>query len=203
MQTIDATGQECPLPVVRAKKALDKITSGTLEVLVDNETSVGNLQKLARSLGCTSQREDRGDKLYAVIIEKGEGAEAVDADSPDAFTPDAPKQSDVVVVISSDVMGEGDHKLGHQLMKAFIFSLSQQDELPRAILFYNKGVKLTTEGTEVLDDIAALADAGVEVLSCGTCLKFYDLEDKLVVGEVTNMYEIVEKQMNASHVIKP
>ena len=203
MQTIDATGQECPLPVVRAKKALDKMASGTLEVLVDNETSVGNLQKLAKSLGCTSTREDRGDKLYAVTIEKGEGAQEVDPDSPDAFTPDEPKLSDVVVVISSDRMGEGDHALGKQLMKAFIFSLSQQDELPRTILFYNKGVTWTTEGSEALDDLAALADAGVEVMSCGTCLKHYEIEDKLLIGEVTNMYVIAEKQMKASAIIKP
>ena len=203
MDTIDARGQECPLPVVRAKKALDKVTSGTLEVLVDNETSVGNLQKLAKSLGCTSTREDRDEGTFAVIIEKGEGAQEVAADSPDAFTPDESKMSDVVVVISSDTMGSGDDTLGKTLMKAFIFSLSQQDELPRTILFYNGGVHWTVEGSAALDDLHALADAGVEIMSCGTCLKYYDLEDKLEVGEITNMYVIAEKQLNASHVVRP
>ena len=203
MQTIDATGQECPLPVVRANKALDKIESGTVEVLVDNETSVSNLQKLAKSLGCTSKREDRGERSYAVIIDKGEGAEAVAPDSPDAFTPDEPNLCEAVVVVNSETMGRGDDTLGKNIMKAFIFSISQQDPLPRSIIFYNGGVHWTTEGTEAYDDLSALADAGVEILSCGNCLKFYGLEDKVVVGDVTNMYMIVEKQLQASVVIQP
>ena len=203
MQIIDATGQECPLPVVRAKKALDKIPEGQLEVHVDNENSANNLQKLAKSLGCTSKREDRAKDLYVITFEKGKGAKEVDPDSPDAYTPEETKFCDAVVVINSETMGVGDDILGKNLMKAFIFSISQQDELPRTMIFYNGGVHWTTEGTEAYDDLSALADAGVEVLSCGNCLKYYKLEDKLVIGEVTNMYEIVEKQINADVVVQP
>ena len=100
-------------------------------------------------------------------------------------------------------MGAGDDDLGHTLMKAFVFALTQQDELPASVLFYNGGVKLTCEGSPLLDDLHALADAGVEVLSCGTCLNHYGLTEKLAVGEVTNMYVIVEKQMTARVVVRP
>lgn len=206
MEIIDALGQQCPLPVVRAKKALDKMDTGTVQVIVDNETSVNNLTKLAQSLGCRSTHEQRGEKEYAVTIEKDVDAakEAeVAAEEGVVFVPDVPKQSNAVVVIGSECMGMGNDELGKNLMKAFIFSLSQLDELPKTILFYNGGVRWTTEGSEALGDLQALADAGVEILSCGTCLKFYDLEDKVAVGEVTNMYFIVEKQSQASVVIRP
>lgn len=100
-------------------------------------------------------------------------------------------------------MGAGDDNLGATLMKGFIFALTQLDTLPSTILFYNGGVHLTCEGSPALDDLKALADAGVEILSCGTCLNNYNLTEKLAVGDVTNMYVIAEKQMNASLVIRP
>ena len=108
-----------------------------------------------------------------------------------------------VVVVPSPVMGHGDDELGDVLIKAFVFALTQQDDLPDSVLFYNGGVKLTCEGSPVLEDLNKLAAAGVEILSCGTCLKHYGIEDKLVVGEPTNMYVIVEKQLQAGIVVRP
>ena len=110
---------------------------------------------------------------------------------------------DKVVVLSGNVMGSGDDELGATLMKAFVFALTQQDELPASILAYNGGVKLTVEGSPVLEDMRKLADAGVEILSCGTCLNHYGLTDKLSVGEVTNMYVIAQKQLDARVVVRP
>ena len=106
-------------------------------------------------------------------------------------------------MLSSDCMGAGDDELGATLMKAFVFALTQQDELPATIVAYNGGVKLTVEGSPVLDDLKKLAEAGVEIMSCGTCLNHYGISDKLAVGEVTNMYVIVEKQLNARVVVRP
>ena len=100
-------------------------------------------------------------------------------------------------------MGRGDDELGRKLMKAFIFAVTQQDELPATMLFYNGGAKLTCEGSPVLDDLACLAEQGVEILTCGTCLEHYGIKDKLQVGEVTNMYVIVEKMEKASVVVRP
>ena len=100
-------------------------------------------------------------------------------------------------------MGSGNDELGATLMKGFIYAVSQLEELPKTMLFYNGGVKLTTEGSASLEDLKSLQAQGVEILSCGTCLNFYGLSEKLAVGEVTNMYAIVEKLNGASHIVKP
>ena len=100
-------------------------------------------------------------------------------------------------------MGRGDDELGHKLMKAFIFAVTQQEELPSTMLFYNGGAKLTVEGSPVLDDLKGLAEQGVEILTCGTCLDFYGLKEKLAVGGITNMYEIVEIMESAGTIVRP
>ena len=100
-------------------------------------------------------------------------------------------------------MGEGDEELGHILMKGFIFALTQQDHLPSTILFYNGGARLTCEDSASLEDLKNLASLGVEILTCGTCLNHYGLTDKLAVGDVTNMYVITEKQMQADLILRP
>ena len=194
--TVDALGDKCPVPVVKAKKALATMDEGTLEVLVDNETSVTNLTSFAKSQSCEVSSEQLAAKKYSVKIVKTEASKAAE---PQGTAGVGPR----VVVVPSPVMGHGDDELGNVLIKAFIFALTQQDDLPDCILFYNGGVKLTCEGSPVLDDLNKLACAGVEIFSCGTCLKHYDIEDKLAVGEVTNMYVIVEKQLQAGVVVRP
>ncbi|BAK44515.1 sulfurtransferase-like selenium metabolism protein YedF [Eggerthella sp. YY7918] len=206
MEQIDARGQACPLPVVRAKKALSAMEAGKLEVLVDNETAVHNLEALARTLKYEAGSEQRGDE-FAVIITKGakenDDVSVATGDQPATSSDENAAQGAQVVVISSEFMGSGDDVLGRTLMKAFIFALTQQDELPAAVLLYNGGVTWACEGSEALDDLRALIDEGVEVLSCGTCLQHYGLTDQLAVGEATNMYVIVERQMAASVVVRP
>ena len=78
-----------------------------------------------------------------------------------------------------------------------------KDELPDTILCYNGGAKLTCEGSESLEDLKDLAARGVEILTCGTCLNFYGITEKLQIGSVTNMYDIVERMSSADRVIKP
>ena len=197
--TIDARGDKCPEPVVKAKKALASIEGeGSVLLLVDNETCVHNLESLAKAQKCTFASTQTGEDAYEVTL--GKTAESIAAQ---AECSSVMRAGEPVVVISSATMGDGDDTLGGNLMKAFIFALTQQDVLPKSVLFYNGGVHLTCEGSPALDDLKALADAGVEIMSCGTCLKFYGLEDKLVVGEATNMYVIVEKQLEAGVVVRP
>ena len=85
----------------------------------------------------------------------------------------------------------------------FVFALTQQDQLPKTVLFYNGGASLTCDGSPMLDDLKALEAQGVEIMTCGTCLNFYGLTEKLAVGSVTNMYTIVEKLTQAVNVVKP
>ena len=194
--TVDALGDKCPVPVVKAKKALSTMDTGTLTVLVDNETSVKNLESFANSQKCDVTSEQLDEEKFEVRIVKTEESAAAPAEGGAGVGP-------CVVVVPSGVMGHGDDELGDVLIKAFVFAVTQQDELPDSMLFYNGGVKLTCEGSPVLDDLKKLADAGVEILSCGTCLKHYGIEGELAVGEVTNMYVIVEKQMQAGIIVRP
>lgn len=194
---IDAMGDKCPVPVVKAKKALGTMDTGTVEVHVDNETSVTNLKSLAKSLGCeVSDKTITQGAEYHVFITKTEAS----ASAEEVASSTEKKR---VVVISSQTMGSGDDTLGANLMKAFVFSLTQQDALPDTVLFYNGGAHLTCEGSPCLEDLQALAKADVEILTCGTCLKRYGLEDKLAIGDVTNMYVIAEKQLKADVVVRP
>jgi selenium metabolism protein YedF len=108
-----------------------------------------------------------------------------------------------VVVLSANVMGTGDEKLGKALMKAFVFAVTKQDRLPETIVCYNTGAYLTCEGADTLEDLKSLEAEGVKILTCGTCLDFYGIKDKLAVGGVTNMYEIVEVMENAKTIVRP
>lgn len=193
---VDARGDACPIPVVKTKQALGTIDEGVVEVLVDNETAVHNLENLAKSQNCEFAFEQQADDLFVVKVTKTAGSAA----APVAPAGQAGKR---VVVLSGEHMGQGDDVLGGNLMKAFVFALTQQDALPDTVLLYNGGAHLSCEGSPVLDDLKALAQAGTEILTCGTCLKHYGIEDKLAVGEVTNMYVIVQKQLEAGVVVRP
>ena len=119
-----------------------------------------------------------------------------------ACIPDT-RAKNTVLVISSPSMGEGDPKLGAILMKSYFYALTQQDTFPETILFYNGGVRFTCEESPTLEDLKFLEAQGAEILSCGTCLDFYGLTEKLKVGGITNMYVIAEKMQQAKLLIKP
>lgn len=199
MITVNAMGDNCPIPVIKTKKAMQALTGPeTIEVLVDNEVSVQNVTKMAESSGGQVRSEKLGEAEFKVIISM-QGAPLTEEDA--VCIPDA--KGDLVVVVSSDRMGSGNDELGQVLLKGFIFAITQLDTLPKTMLFYNGGVTLTTEGSQVLEDLKSLEAQGVEIMSCGTCLDYYGLKDKLVVGSVTNMYNIVETQAKAAKIIKP
>ena len=202
---VNAIGDTCPLPVVKAKNAIKELGgAGTVEVKVDNEIAVQNLGKMAQQKGYGFKSEKNGAAEYTVTLEVGKVAAATgveDIAEVCAVVPAAQKK--VVVAINSERMGHGHDELGKVLMKGFIFALTQQDTLPSAVLFYNGGANLTIEGSASLEDLKNLADQGVEILTCGTCLNYYNVSDKLAVGEVTNMYSIVEKLTQADLVVMP
>ena len=203
MLTVNAIGDACPIPVVKTKKAIEALTADeTVVVLVDNETALQNVTKAARTMGFEVKQETVSDKEFKITIQVVKGAAVPAEEEPAACCCEGYKKN-VVVAVSSDKMGEGSEELGKVLIKAFFFALTQQDELPGTIIFYNGGVKLSTEGSPVLEDLKNLAAQGVEVISCGTCLNFYQLSEKLAVGEVSNMYDIVEHLRKADVVVKP
>lgn len=206
---VDARGLACPLPVVNAKKAAEELHTGdVLTVLVDNEIAVQNLQKFAKQKGFSATGEKKAEKEFEVTIHVvSDGAvhavaEEAEEEEEIVCAVDSRKNG-MVVVLSANVMGTGDEKLGTNLMKAFVFAVTKQDQLPETIVCYNTGAYLTCEGADTLEDLKALEAEGVNILTCGTCLDFYGIKDKLAVGTVTNMYEIVEVMEKAKHIVRP
>ena len=203
MITVECRGEQCPIPVVKTIKAIGEMKEAdTVQTHVDNETAVQNLTKLAESKGFAVKSEKIEDKHFVVTMEVTAPGAAAAAEEPAvSCIPD--RRGNTVYAFGTNVMGSGNDELGATLMKGFIYAVSQLTELPKTMLFYNGGVKLTTEGSASLEDLKSLQAQGVEILSCGTCLNFYGLSEKLAVGEVTNMYAIVEKLNGASHIVKP
>ncbi|MDO4616172.1 MAG: sulfurtransferase-like selenium metabolism protein YedF [Lachnospiraceae bacterium] len=204
---IDARGLACPLPVVNTKNEMKTMKEGEqVEVLVDNEIAVQNLTKFANVRNHGVQAEKLGDNEFRVVITAGGTAASAAGDEEvqeqeEVCLPNA--KDAAVVVLSSNQMGSGEGALGKTLMKAFIFALTKQDTFPKTILLYNSGAFLSCEGSDSLEDLKLLEAEGTEVYTCGTCLNYYELTEKLAVGGVTNMYDIVEMMSHAGKIIKP
>jgi len=200
---VNAVGEQCPIPVVKAARALREMTEpGTLEVHVDNEIAVQNLTRMAAGHKLAARSEQTGEREFVVTMEVTEPAgDAPLEEPPLSCAPDA--RGDLVVAVGSAVMGRGSDELGKALMKGFLFAVTQLPELPKTMLFYNGGARLTCRGSDSLEDLKGLEAQGVEILTCGTCLNHYGLTEELAVGGVTNMYSIVEKLAGAGKVVRP
>lgn len=194
MIKIDALGKPCPLPVIMTKNALKDLNSGEVEISIDNDISVQNVEKLCLELGYKYTVLKEGD-IYKVSINKNifeNIAMEVEEIS-----------ENIVVVIDSDEMGKGDSVLGKTLMKGFLYTLTEMETLPKTVIFYNSGVLLGMETVETSEDVKILWEKGVEILFCGACTNFYKVTENIKIGEITNMYNILNKQIKASKVIKP
>ena len=209
MKTIDLQGQPCPIPVIEAKKALlDEETEGVL-LKVDNFVAVLNLEKMAEGFRYIFSYEEISSTLYEVQISKQEFVKAEKEPVTEVSTavttaPATPKREGLagrVVVISRDTMGEGAEELGRILMKSFIYSLVALDDVPEALIFLNSGAKLTNEASNTISDLKSLEQKGTEILTCGTCINYYELALPPAVGTVCDMYRIAEKMTLAGSVI--
>lgn len=200
---VNAVGEQCPIPVVKAARALREMKEpGTLEVRVDNEIAVQNLTRMAAGHGLASRWERTGERAYAVFMEVTAPVGETPLEEPELVCSPA-AEGGLVVAVDTDAMGHGSEELGRTLMKGFLFAVTQLPRLPETMLFYNGGAKLTVEGSASLEDLKNLESQGVEILTCGTCLNYYGLTERLAVGSATNMYAIVEKLAGASRVVKP
>ena len=204
---LDERGKQCPLPVIETKKALERSVPGTvIEVMVDNEIAVQNLLKMAEHKGLAHQEEKLAEQKFCVRITAAADHGRIAAEEEEEAEPEqvsAGIRQGLVAAIGASVMGQGDDVLGKGLMKSFIYALSQQDTLPQTVLLFNGGAFLSCEGSESVQDLQAMAAEGVEILTCGTCLNHYGLTEKLAVGSVTNMYDIVERMTRAKSVVRP
>ncbi|MDD2370431.1 MAG: sulfurtransferase-like selenium metabolism protein YedF [Firmicutes bacterium] len=182
MRQIDGRGLECPRPVILIKKAMEEVNEAS--ILVDNEVARDNVKRFGLNSGCkvTVVENDNGIELFLKKEEKKEESSSEDS---------------IVVLIKSCYFGEGDPKLGNVLMKSFLVSLLESDKKIKSIILMNSGIELSTNNLEAVEVLKAFEAKGAVIYSCGTCLDFYNLKDKLKIGLITNMYSSVEQLVEA------
>lgn len=199
---IDNRGLQCPQPVINTKKALEELNlqgdeGYLLTAIVDNEGAKENVARYATTMGCQVNTEKKGNDYFISISKATEEPKTQEQPSEleeierchyGGAAPTGVK----IFLIKSSTMGEGSQELGRILMRSFIYTIKETTPLPAKMLFLNSGVYLTTEGSPVLEDLQELEKMGVEVFSCGTCLDYYQLKEKLRVGNITNMYDTLE-----------
>ena len=188
---IDASGKQCPIPVIMAKKEREA-GAQDVEIVVDGQTQVDNLARLGDALGRAAESEAFGDK-FLVKFANGETKVGTNVSVADTYA----------VFFNTNAIGTNNSELGGNLAKMAIFTLSESDRVPSYVLFMNEGVKLVT-GVEpqIVENLNTLIEKGTKVLVCGTCLNFYGLKDELKVGTVSNMYDILGAMQEVSKVIK-
>lgn len=193
--TVDARGMACPQPVLQTRKAMQG--ADLVVTLVDNETSLMNVSRMAEKAGWETQIVQEGETLRIEMSRGGVRPTAARLEVGKAEAIAGP----LVLVVSSDVMGRGNEELGEILMRAFFHTLGEVEPLPQTVIFFNTGVRLVCDGSRVLDDLVALQDSGIELLACGTCLRYFELAEKVAVGQVSNMYDIAEALLRAGKVV--
>lgn len=196
---IDCRGLACPKPVIETKKKMDLINEGILTVIVDNEIAKENIRKFAQSKNFLIEIDSKEEDFYLTLT-KTQG-ESVVLDHKESAEEETVKQP-LIIYIESDKMGEGSEELGEILMKGYLYTLTELDELPEAIIFINSGVKLVINESPVINSLKTLDKMGVELIACGTCLNYYHLENELAVGTVSNMYTIVEMLHGTNKIIR-
>jgi selenium metabolism protein YedF len=196
MKEIDARGLACPAPVLQTKATLHDDNPASVRVVVDNAASQQNVQRFLESQGFRTELEQDGNDYFVMG-----SCDSAPSTQPQ---PDPTPSSDVkkiMVMCATDRIGYGDDALGLKLMINFLRTLKEMgDELWRLVLV-NNGVKLTIEGSEVLEDLKAYEAAGLNILVCGTCLDHFNLLEKKQVGETTNMLDIVTAMQLSDKVI--
>jgi len=201
IKIVNASGLACPQPVILAKQAIE--SHEQVKVIVDNDTALENVKRLGTKLDCDVKVKKKKDGTYEINLTRNAGA----VGAKEEFTPSCgtmPAQSGpFVIVISADKMGRGNDELGYVLIRAFLHTIAGQAEKPDVMIFYNTGVKLALQESEVLDDLKELSSAGVEMLVCGTCLNYFEAKEKLGIGVVSNMYDIAGIMSRAGRLIVP
>ena len=189
-QILDARGQACPVPVVNTKRLLESMDEGSVTTIVDNDAAKENLLALAEGMGYDVDVQEKGDEFYIQITKRETSLHNQEHGI-----------GNTVIYISASEMGRGNDELGGILIKAFFYALVESENIPQTLLFVNSGVLLTCESSPVLEYMVNLEKRGMEILSCGTCLDYYKVKEKLCVGRITNMYTILEKMTQADKVI--
>jgi selenium metabolism protein YedF len=203
-ETINAKGLACPEPVLVTKKALE--SHSDVVVLVDNATAMENIKRFAASAGCSVEVNDEPGGVFKIHLKK-QGAATPHSIAPEYLSCDTgvslATSGPTVFVIASDTMGKGSDELGEVLMRAFIHVTTELETVPDVMIFYNSGVKLAAEGSDLIKDLKELEKKGVKMLVCGTCVNYFNLDGKIAAGVVSNMYDIAGTLSRAGRIVQP
>jgi selenium metabolism protein YedF len=186
---VDARGLACPQPVILTRQALERSGQERITAVVDDETARDNIVKMARSLSCGVEVNQQGEDFYIAITK------------PEDFGPALEPRENLLFLVASDSLGRGSEDLGRLLMKNLFYTMSEQGGLGKVIIFINSGVKLACTGSAALDFLFELQQDGAEIFACGTCLDYFKLKDQLSVGQVTNLYTIMDYLQKVPRVI--
>jgi selenium metabolism protein YedF len=202
VETLDLRNLACPEPVIRAKRAIEEHPNSVIELRINSPATVTNVARMARALGAEVASRELPGGEYSLTVTTGQPPAPQPELEPAAADAQAPPQG-ATILLNNNVLGLGDDRLGRVLMKAFLKTLKSAKPLPREIICLNNGIHLTTEGSEEIPTLLELAELGVDVMSCGTCLDFYGKLDKVRVGIVGNMLDIVTRLNRAAKIITP
>jgi len=199
--TLDCIGLPCPQPVLRTKETLEQ-GADLIDVLVDNEASRNNVVRYA---------QNQGHQVDITALQHGHFRITITVVAPQTFNLpeqyenccEIPKKLRLVYVISSDSMGRGDDELGWALLQTYIQTIKDIQPLPEKIIFYNSGVKQVATESGALEALKYLQTQGVEILACGTCLDYFKLKSAIKVGQISNMYDIMNSMTNADKIVSP
>jgi selenium metabolism protein YedF len=201
IKIVNAKGLACPQPVVLTKQALE--SHEQVMVIVDNDTALENVKRLGMKSGCDVKVEKKSDGTYEINLTRKDSVAGAKEEFVPSCSATSVQSGPFVIVIAENKMGRGNDELGYVLIRAFLHTIALQAEKPDIMIFYNTGVKLAIQGSEVLDDLKELASAGVEMLVCGTCLNYFEAKEKLGVGVVSNMYDIAGIMSRAGRLLVP
>ncbi len=190
---IDARGKACPGPVMMADDALSKLQEGIVDVLVDNEEASLNLRGYAAQNGMAAEQSREG-RDWKVKIVKGYTCALPVEEAP------VPRRKSLMLVVGTDTLGK-EEELGRMLMKGFFETMKVYKQLPHTLFFLNAGVRLTTTNADTVPLLRDIENMGVEIYSCGTCLKHYGLEPELKVGKRGTTNIIVEGMQEFEKVV--
>jgi selenium metabolism protein YedF len=193
---LDCRGQACPHPVLKTKEIVDQGDVLQLTVLVDNEAARENVSRFLERSGYQVQVTTQGSDLAVTgIRQQGSPGQAA------AITCEEAALRKILVLVGTDRLGTGDDDLGRKLIVNFLGTLKEMGRELWCLVLLNAGVKLAVAGSEVLASLQGLAQDGVMVLVCGTCLNHFQLLEQKQVGETTNMLDIVTHMQLADQVI--
>jgi selenium metabolism protein YedF len=193
MEKLDLKGKTCPVPVIETKKLLESRQVDEVEVVVDNPTASENVRRFLGSRGYSTTVLEEGNvyRIEGCLQEGGTATKRVG------------EQKKVLVYVDTETMGRGDDGLGKILMRSFLGTLKDLEIRPWRIVFLNAGVRNVAADSEYLSILKEIEELGVEIIACGTCLDYFHLKDKVAVGRISNMFEILTSFNEATNVIRP